>query len=155
MRYFTIVFIGIATVACDAPPTNQASNPPSDTEVATRAVYLDPQCLESCLVDCGKACGRGSPGKPGCLKDCQKDNQECKESCTRPGDPPVCTPACPSGAVCVNGKACVCPAGTTRCGDTCADLDHDEMNCGKCGAVCPGGTVCLYLPLVGYKCSYL
>lgn len=36
----------------------------------------------------------------------------------------------------------VCRAGTTRCGQGCADLKADGRNCGACGVACQTGQVC-------------
>src|SRR5271170_6324517 len=35
-----------------------------------------------------------------------------------------------------------CPATQTMCGATCATLDTDRANCGKCGNACPAENVC-------------
>jgi len=49
----------------------------------------------------------------------------------------TCGHACGANQDCVNGT-CICPEGTTRCGDRCVDLDVDTDNCGKCGNGCLG-----------------
>lgn len=36
----------------------------------------------------------------------------------------------------------VCPAGQTNCGDYCADLYYDDLDCGACGAACRVGDFC-------------
>lgn len=43
--------------------------------------------------------------------------------------------ACPDTGV-------VCRAGTTRCGNGCADFQTDSRNCGACGQACLSGQVC-------------
>ena len=35
-----------------------------------------------------------------------------------------------------------CMPGWVDCGDGCTDLQTDLANCGACGLICPGGTVC-------------
>jgi hypothetical protein len=35
-----------------------------------------------------------------------------------------------------------CPAGTTKCGNSCVNLKTDFYNCGYCGRVCARGLVC-------------
>jgi hypothetical protein len=36
-----------------------------------------------------------------------------------------------------------CAERLTRCGDACVDLQSDRLNCGACGAMCPGISVCI------------
>ena len=45
-----------------------------------------------------------------------------------------------AGAGCDSSPAC--PAGQTKCGDTCIDPSSDRANCGACGTVCTDGQVC-------------
>jgi hypothetical protein len=67
----------------------------------------------------------------------------------------ACGHACAAGQTCENGT-CLCPPGTTRCGDACVDLMSDPNHCGGCGKECPGpfddkgGPVCN-----GGVCSYV
>lgn len=57
-------------------------------------------------------------------------------------------PACPGGLICCGGRVdgegfCMgdcCSRTSTCCGDTCANLQNDPDNCGKCGHTCPSGT---------------
>jgi hypothetical protein len=35
---------------------------------------------------------------------------------------------------------CICPAGSTRCGNRCVDLDVDADNCGACDNGCQGAS---------------
>ena len=35
-----------------------------------------------------------------------------------------------------------CPTGTSRCGDTCVDLQSSSFDCGACGHICGAGTNC-------------
>jgi hypothetical protein len=43
---------------------------------------------------------------------------------------PQCKPDCPPGS------------GQTKCGDQCVDLQTDKNNCGSCGHVCVGNSIC-------------
>ncbi|MDB4939267.1 MAG: Tryptophan synthase alpha chain [Labilithrix sp.] len=63
----------------------------------------------------------------GCETDLTNDPLHCG-SCTR---------ACGANQQCVNGT-CLCPSGTTRCGNRCVDLGSDASNCGACGNGCDG-----------------
>ena len=40
-------------------------------------------------------------------------------------------------------RPAVCAVGTVRCGDRCANLASDPLNCGRCGQSCPIGQACL------------
>lgn len=76
----------------------------------------------------------------------------------------TCGHACTAGQTC-GGGTCLCPEGTTRCGDRCVDLAVDPLNCGSCGMRCPGpragttsgggspgctGGTCTYVCFPGY-----
>jgi hypothetical protein len=52
-----------------------------------------------------------------------------------------CCPACTGGKTCVNGK-CVCPSGLTDCNGSCTRLLFNDLHCGGCDIVCPGGMHC-------------
>lgn len=72
--------------------------------------------------------------------DCNGDL--CGDGCeTFLGDDPrhcgACGRACAPDQRCKNGS-CLCPPGTTRCGDECVDLESDPVHCGACGNGCPG-----------------
>lgn len=45
---------------------------------------------------------------------------------------------CTMGRECDPTGKCVCPAGLSACGDACADLAKDPLNCGSCGNACGG-----------------
>ena len=47
---------------------------------------------------------------------------------------------------CGGGTKEVCPAGSLRCGDSCAVVSRDALNCGACGVACPTGQVCAAAP---------
>ena len=54
-----------------------------------------------------------------------------------------------------------CPYGTVSCGDYCADLYNDPLDCGACGAACRVGDYCSQGYCVvgscvgdGYGCQY-
>ena len=48
----------------------------------------------------------------------------------------------------VCGFACTCASNQTLCGDVCADLHVDPLNCGACGTPCDGGA-CVFGTCVG------
>ena len=63
-----------------------------------------------------------------------------------------------SGCV-VRGPSC--PPGYVNCGDYCADLANDDLDCGACGAACRVGDFCSQGLCVvgtcvadGYGCAY-
>jgi hypothetical protein len=63
----------------------------------------------------------------GCETDLRSDHEHCG----------VCSKRCGDNQQCVNGT-CLCPSGTTRCGNRCVDLNVDVDNCGACGNGCEG-----------------
>lgn len=57
-----------------------------------------------------------------------------------------CTPqasgtSCLGTGTCQNGT-CICPSGTTRCGDACVNTAIDARNCGSCGTRCQLNASC-------------
>ncbi len=66
-----------------------------------------------------------------CANGCETDEH------TDPLNCGGCGHACAAGQDCVDGT-CICPAGTTRCGKRCVDVNVDPDNCGACGTGCPG-----------------
>ncbi|MEM9070988.1 MAG: hypothetical protein AAGE52_20930 [Myxococcota bacterium] len=98
-------------------------------------------CTEGCVNpqtdanNCG-ACGRAC-----------EDGQICEE-----GDcvVPPCMPACDVGETCDAttmmcrcGAGPACADGESCCGGTCIGTQADNANCGACGNVCMGATVCI------------
>jgi hypothetical protein len=74
---------------------------------------------------------------------CQAGLEACGDTCadlqTDPDNCGACGVECGDG-VC-QGGICVCPPGTTDCGnDGCVDTQTDADNCGACGNGCDGAT---------------
>ncbi len=46
-----------------------------------------------------------------------------------------------------------CPGGGTDCGEYCADLSADFAHCGRCGNLCPDGTMCIDGACQGQNCA--
>lgn len=72
--------------------------------------------------------------------DC--NTQFCADGCeidllSDPNNCGACGNKCEAGQACNMGQ-CICPSGTTRCGDDCVDTKIDPLNCGRCGYRCPG-----------------
>jgi hypothetical protein len=77
------------------------------------------------------------------------ENEQCVNGAS---GSPVCQcgtgVTCRGGERCSAGGACQCGGGAgcspseACCGDSCADLNYDENNCGACGKTCPTGTEC-------------
>jgi hypothetical protein len=69
--------------------------------------------------------------------DCNHDEADGCEVYT--GDDPKncggCGITCKAGEICWRG-ACGCPAGFTKCGDECKNLESDGDSCGACDAQC-------------------
>jgi hypothetical protein len=82
----------------------------------------------------GLAGRNGALAKKKKKKKCKGGKKKCGKKCILKTQCCVDTD-CPTGADCVSGT-CVCPSGTTNCGDVCADLTTDGANCGACGNVC-------------------
>lgn len=69
-----------------------------------------------------------------CADGCEMDLKNDPANCG------ACGRACAANQQCVEGQ-CLCPAGTTRCGNRCVDVNVDPDNCGGCGNICPGAGV--------------
>ena len=86
-----------------------------------------------------------------CSDGCEVDER------TDPLNCGACGHKCDAGQGCVDGT-CICPPGTTRCGNACVDLNVDPDHCGSCDNGCPGasddtangGPTC-----AGGRCGYL
>jgi hypothetical protein len=98
----------------------------------------------------GNACTTGDTCQAGvctggAAPDCDDGNPCTTDSC----DPAAgCVHAnvqdgagCAGTGACAGG-VCVCPAGTSVCGDVCVNLKRDRRNCGECGKRCRAGRVC-------------
>lgn len=57
------------------------------------------------------------------------------------GGASACDPVCNGIRECVGG-ACLCPQGTTACGEACFDLSRDPLHCGACTTKCNYNQVC-------------
>jgi hypothetical protein len=84
-----------------------------------------------CRIVCSPSFGDcdGALCPNGCETDLRADPLNCG----------ACGHACAADQQCVKGT-CLCPPGTTRCGNACVDLAVDVENCGACGNGCPGAT---------------
>lgn len=83
----------------------------------------------------------------GCETDVRSDPLNCG----------ACGHQCDANQQCENGS-CLCPTGTTRCGNRCVDLNVDPDYCGDCGTGCPGaqGDSANGVPTcTGGRCGYL
>lgn len=107
---------------------------------------------------CGGGCGSGltACGNNNACLNLQTDVGNCGgcgNACLPnpnpigPNSPPT---ACQSG-ICNYGVACA--AGSNFCGGHCVSLNSDPNNCGACGQVCGGGTICTNGFCTGGTCS--
>lgn len=95
------------------------SPPNTDWMCATAA------CTQQCKP------GFGDCNKIFCTDGCEIDLKTDPQNCG------ACGTKCDANQQCVDG-ACLCPAGTRRCGDGCVDVNVDPRNCGACGMRCGG-----------------
>jgi len=91
-----------------------------------------PDLVSATSENCPFVCSSGA-----CVGECKNGEKRCD------GDTPqICDPAGQwlSGLPCGNGCAAgvCCGSGETECGDTCANLQTDGINCGSCGHDCLG-----------------
>jgi hypothetical protein len=62
--------------------------------------------------------------------------------------------SCGGGMVCdPEAQVCVCPPGTTLCGESCRDPGNDPASCGGCGLACAPGQSCAGGRCSGGKCA--
>lgn len=120
-------------------------------------------CFPRCA---GKCCG--SDGCEGtCLDTCAQTGQTCNQQtclCEGSCNPQTCTTLgkecgswnngcgmtitcgpCPAGQTCSPGGLCIqgdCPAGFSRCGDDCVDVNSDLGHCGGCNRPCGPEQIC-------------
>jgi hypothetical protein len=120
------VDVGGECVPADGGPDADAdSDADSDT---------DSRC-DPPLSDCGGDCvdtNVSDENCGGCAVDCS-DGGSCVDGACLCG-----AETCDPGQGCEAGT-CACPEGLTDCGDHCADLLSDRMDCGRCGERCIGG----------------
>src|SRR5262245_41028958 len=79
------------------------------------------------------------PNCGACGNNCATRGKICQNlQCVCPPGTTSCgQTCCPAGQACCNG-AC-CPQGQTCCNNRCVDLMNDPQNCGVCGNDCRGG----------------
>jgi hypothetical protein len=158
LSFFAALAFGVVALEC-AQPVALLTCPDGQEGCAGVCVALasDSENCGKCGATCasGQACVKGAcaltcpDGNLKCDRDggastcvnAKTDNQNCGK----------CGNACPSGQLCTGG-ACSGTCGDSLSGQTvckpdagdayCANLKADGQNCGKCGLVCAGGTVC-------------
>jgi hypothetical protein len=120
---------GACGKACVAPPSNDPAwlcgpdiQPPSTDWGCTGG---------GCKLVCKPSFGdcNGNLCSDGCETDERTDPKNCG----------ACGNTCAAGQDCVDGT-CICPPGSTRCGNRCVDLNVDVDNCGACGNGCQGAS---------------
>ncbi|MBX3188913.1 MAG: hypothetical protein KF819_17975 [Labilithrix sp.] len=119
---------GACGAQCRAPTT--AADPawicgPNVTPANTKWMCAASACSLQC------APGFGDCNDLFCQDGCEIDLLSNHDNCG------ACGNKCEPAQECVRG-ACICPTGTTRCGDSCVDLSNDVRNCGGCNYRCPG-----------------
>ena len=116
----------------------------STDHVAVRSC-AEGKCSGTCAT--GFASCHNTAQTTGCETDLQGDALNCGDcgiACLAPGSHGLLTSGCSAGA-CMG----ICAPGLADCNkdiakDGCEkDLDHDLANCGACGRVCPGSTMCV------------
>lgn len=118
--------IGLA--ACDADVTQpgaQKKGPAGTPNLAADSGNAD------CVDFCQQAFPPG-PERGQCIAEAAQGTGLCVEC------------AANIGLICIGrgGQRFCCARGLNCCGDTCADLQNDVRNCGRCGIECPAGYVC-------------
>jgi hypothetical protein len=117
------------------------------------ALFCQGQCYDpqSDSGHCG-ACETACTGGAACADgkcSCAVGEQLCGTECSDLNSPQrcgSCDHACNAGEICAV-TTCIpstqaCPAGLTRCGDACVNLQTTAGNCGTCGNKCAAGQAC-------------
>jgi hypothetical protein len=111
------------------------------------------QCFDpmSDAAHCG-SCETACSGGASCIDGkcaCATGEQLCGTECSNLNSPKhcgSCDKTCAAGEICAV-TSCIpstqaCPAGLTRCGDACVDLQTTAGSCGACDTKCAGGQAC-------------
>jgi hypothetical protein len=85
---------------------------------------------------CGERMPQGSPALSAEDLTCLRD----WIAALPPVDPDAGTVPPEAGAP--DASLSTCPTGQALCGGSCIDVQGDNQNCGACGTICGGGTVC-------------
>ncbi|MGE0872297.1 MAG: glycine-rich protein [Kofleriaceae bacterium] len=104
-------------------------------------------CDDGLFCTTGDVCGGGTCAGTGTVSCSDGISCNGTEACDEATDRCVFGPSgCGVGYLCnTTSDTCelVCSGGTTKCGNTCVDIDHDPNNCGGCGnAPNPGDHIC-------------
>jgi hypothetical protein len=116
-------------------------------------LFCQGQCFDpmSDAAHCG-SCETACTGGAACIDGkcaCGPGEQLCGSECSNLNAPKhcgSCDKACQTGEICAV-TSCIpstqaCPAGLTRCGDACVDLQTTASSCGACDTKCASGQAC-------------
>lgn len=116
-------------------------------------LFCGGQCFDpmSDAQHCG-SCTTACTGGAGCVDGkcaCATGEQLCGAECSNLNSPKhcgSCDKTCAAGEICAV-TSCIpstqaCPAGLTRCGDACVDLQTTAGSCGTCDTKCATGQAC-------------
>jgi hypothetical protein len=141
---------GVCTMgACDAGYDDCDSNSSTGCEADLSSPSTCGTCANVCSYDHASAvCNQGACEIGACdtgwgncdsndANGCETDVRENVNHCG------ACDSPCQAGEACVAGGCTTeCPAGQTKCEDTCVDLMTNAQHCGACGFSCNSGEEC-------------